>query len=155
MRLAVVGSRAWRDRDLLFSTLKGFHEDHIIEHLVSGGAEGADHLAELWARANDLPFTVYTAEWKTCGRSAGTRRNQQIVDAADIILAFVVLTEQQEITPGTQITLDMARRAGKECWIVLPDGLARCYFSPLDFQSQLTPPSSDATYIGSTESGST
>lgn len=115
-RILITGSRAWSDAQLLADTLlDAWHDatqdgyDSIV--IVHGGAEGADTLAELWARGNGLDFELHEADWEECAPNcppgpghrktnrrgdeycptAGHRRNQRMVDAgADLVVAFLV-----------------------------------------------------------------
>lgn len=48
-------------------------------------------------------------------------RNQDIVDAVDVMLATPKEFEEQ-LRSGTWSTIRKARRAGKPVWIILPDG---------------------------------
>jgi predicted Rossmann fold nucleotide-binding protein DprA/Smf involved in DNA uptake len=51
--IAVIGSRNFSDYKLLESTLAVLPE---ITKIVSGGAKGADSLAEIYAEKYQLPF---------------------------------------------------------------------------------------------------
>ena len=104
MKLAVVGSRCFEDAALLARTLKLARPSHVI----SGGALGADIMAENWAKARKIPVTIFKPEWGRYGYSAGAIRNRLIVDAADKVIAF-----WDGKSPGTKITMDYARKAGK------------------------------------------
>lgn len=72
----VVGSRSFNDYDLLESSLDKLlirKKDIII---VSGGAKGADTLAEEYAANRNYECMVFRADWKRHGRSAGIIRNE-------------------------------------------------------------------------------
>lgn len=74
----VVGSRTFDDYELMKKKL-----DHILKNyhrivIVSGGARGADSLAERYAKEKDYPLKVFPAEWDRYGKSAGYRRNEQM-----------------------------------------------------------------------------
>ena len=56
--------------------------------IISGGAAGADTLAERYAGNYDWPFEVYWADWSTHGRGAGPVRNSSMVRDASILIAF-------------------------------------------------------------------
>jgi len=71
VRLAVVGSRTFNDYAFMCGVLGRFE----IREIVSGGARGADALAERYARGRGLPVRVFPADWDTHGNSAGFLRN--------------------------------------------------------------------------------
>ena len=84
MVTAVIGSRSFRDFNYMCTVL----DELPIEHIVSGGATGADMLAIEYAKTRQLSWHVYRANWQQYGRSAGMRRNRDIVDAAELVVAF-------------------------------------------------------------------
>jgi len=45
MKLAVVGSRTFTDRNMLYEYLDKAHKTNPIKNIISGGARGADTLA--------------------------------------------------------------------------------------------------------------
>lgn len=59
-----------------------------VTEVVSGGATGADHCGELWARKNGLPLTVMPADWRKHGKGAGPRRNREMACVAEGLIAF-------------------------------------------------------------------
>ena len=79
--LLVAGSRNFNDYDLLKSKLdyllmNNQGNRHII--IVSGGAKGADSLAEKYAKEKGYDTRIFPAEWDKYGKSAGYRRNEQM-----------------------------------------------------------------------------
>lgn len=89
MKVAVVGSRTFANRGLLFDKLDELQRVHgAFDLVVSGGASGADSLAEEYALAYQIEVLVLEADWRRYGRGAGPVRNQEIVKAADMIVAF-------------------------------------------------------------------
>ena len=103
MRVLVCGGRQYRDRHRLEDLLDAYRKAWTISHIISGGAPGADRLAEQWADDRQIPCLLYPAQWKRYGVSAGPIRNQQMLDEGrpDLVLAF----------PGGKGTADMTRRA--------------------------------------------
>lgn len=59
-----------------------------IAKIVSGGAKGTDSLAEIYAEKYQLPLVVFKPDWQEYGRGAGIVRNREIIEAADIVVAF-------------------------------------------------------------------
>ena len=88
MKLAIVGSRDYSDYSFFSVQIEQFLAGRRPDLIISGGASGIDSLAERYAREHDLPLQVFAADWRRFGKSAGPRRNTQIVDAATHLLAF-------------------------------------------------------------------
>ena len=86
MKIAVIGSRGFSDVKLLEEKLDVF-KNQIIE-LISGGAQGADTIAEAWAITNNVPVKLFKPDWKKYGRAAGIKRNKQIIESCDYCIAF-------------------------------------------------------------------
>ena len=73
----VVGSRTFTDYAFLKQKL-----DHLLQNyekivIVSGGAAGADRLAERYAAEKDYFFVCFPADWSK-GRTAGYERNAKM-----------------------------------------------------------------------------
>lgn len=106
-RLAVIGSRKWKDRKLAFKHLMAWYKKYgRALHIVSGGApEGGDKIAEDFARQKGLSITLHHADWDgPAGKGAGYERNTKIADDCDAMLAFWNFD-----TNGTADTLTKAR----------------------------------------------
>lgn len=107
MKVAVVGSREFRDKTLVDNLML-----EIIRldgwELVSGGARGVDTWAENYADSMGWKKKIFLADWDKHGKSAGYIRNQQIVDYADKIVAF-----WDGQSKGTWSTIQMAMKANK------------------------------------------
>lgn len=111
MKLAVVGSRNV-PRSMypeVERELDSIVREHNVDHIVSGGAKGADRFGELYAIDHDLDITIYKPDWKKYGKSAGYRRNVQIISDSDIV--FAIWDGQSK---GTKHSLDIAEEQGKE-----------------------------------------
>lgn len=113
MKIAVIGSRDFDDYGVLEAFLDGLRPAVGIEVIVSGGAKGADSLAERYARDRDIPMEVHRPDWKTFGRSAAFIRNRSIVDCSDMVVAF-----WDGKSLGTQNAVDYAKRKGKKVHVV-------------------------------------
>lgn len=87
--LAIVGCRHYQNYDEFEShvnaTLRTWAWSPTC--IVSGGASGADQLAERYAHEHQLLLKVYPANW-SLGRQAGPLRNTKIVQASDRLIAF-------------------------------------------------------------------
>lgn len=79
----VAGSRDFNDFGLLEKELDSFIRENFTAQdvqicIISGGARGADRLAERYAHIRGFELRVFPADWNTYGRSAGYRRNEQM-----------------------------------------------------------------------------
>jgi len=85
MRVAVVGSRTFNNEVMLCNELQKISS---ITEIVSGGAKGADSLAENYAEKNNIPKKLFLPNWKQHGKIAGVVRNWEIINYSDFILIF-------------------------------------------------------------------
>lgn len=109
MKVAVVGSRTFNDYNKLKTTLDSIG----ISIIISGGAVGADSLAERYASDMNIPTIIFKPDWKTHGRSAGIIRNKDIVDSCDILVAF-----WDGESRGTLNSIERANASGKRVIVV-------------------------------------
>lgn len=100
--IIVCGGRNYSDARMVSSYLSRLTKPFRI---VTGGAPGADRLAEEWAKANGVECVVVPADWTKHGRAAGPIRNQRMLDEHQpcAVVAF----------PGRRGTRDMKARAAK------------------------------------------
>lgn len=113
MNIAVIGSRTVTDYDHVKTQLDRFifvDEDVI----VSGGARGADELGERYARefCSKEPL-IFPADWEKHGRNAGYIRNHDIIDNADMVIAF-----HDGESKGTAHSLKLAKELDKITFVL-------------------------------------
>lgn len=106
-RVAVIGSRSFANYNLLKEKLdyflSTFKDDEII--IISGGAKGADSLAEKYAREKGYKIKVYLPDYnKYPGKVAPLKRNETIMENSDVVVAFT------NGSRGTQNTLKHAEK---------------------------------------------
>ncbi len=100
-KLAIVGSRRFHDYDLMKKILDPYLKQ--IKHIISGGAMGADTLAQRYAKDNGLAIKIYYPDWEKHGKAAGVIRNTCIVAECDGMLAFAY--------PDSKGTRDSVKKA--------------------------------------------
>lgn len=104
--VVVTGSRGWADTEAIINDINRLPPGSTVIH---GGARGADSIADAAARARgDLIVKRMPADWATYGRSAGIRRNAEMLD----LLPDEVLAYWDRVSPGTRNTIEAARRRG-------------------------------------------
>jgi hypothetical protein len=108
MKFAVVGSRNITDYEYVVNILKQYE----ISHIVSGGANGIDSMAEQYANEHNIPTTIYKPDWKKYGRGAGFVRNKQIIDDSDCVIAI-----WDGVSKGTKNSIDHAKKQNKQLFI--------------------------------------
>ena len=82
MKVAVVGSR-----DIKLDNLGDYLPDDLTE-IVSGGAKGVDTTAREYATEHGIKLTEFLPEYNRYKRGAPLKRNIQIAEYADKVLAF-------------------------------------------------------------------
>ncbi|MBR4240919.1 MAG: DUF2493 domain-containing protein, partial [Eubacterium sp.] len=121
-KIIICGGRHFEDYDFLkincdrvISELKPEKEIEI----VSGHCKGCDLLGERYAEENGYKLTVFPADWAEYGKSAGIRRNIEMVEYIGIepvgttgeidgaVIGFV-----SKNTRGTRFTLEEAQKKG-------------------------------------------
>lgn len=77
--LLIAGSRTFNNYELLKERCDFFLQNQKgTIHIVSGGAKGADTLAERYARERGYELHVFPADWNKYGNSAGYIRNEEM-----------------------------------------------------------------------------
>jgi hypothetical protein len=90
-KVIIAGSRGFSNYKLLREQCNKFLREkrktsNII--VVSGHARGADTLGEKYAQDEGFTLEIYPAQWKKFGKGAGYRRNEQMAEVADALIAF-------------------------------------------------------------------
>ena len=110
MKILVCGSREFEFNYEFMWQMDNVIGDNKDITIISGGARGADKLAENYAKLRNLKSIVVPAKWDVYGRSAGYRRNIEMLnmlDTNDLVIAF-----QMNKSKGTQHTIDNAKMRG-------------------------------------------
>lgn len=85
-KIAVVGSREGVNREAVEAFVGRLDPEGTV--LISGGARGVDTWAAEAAERRGIRTVVIRPNWKKYGRTAGFKRNNDIVLAADDVVAF-------------------------------------------------------------------
>jgi hypothetical protein len=116
MKIALVGSREFKDTQLIRDIVIGYFSNSIEpHHFISGGARGVDSIAEKefdrwneYEHEGKLKKTIFLPDWDKYGKRAGFIRNELIIKAADKVVAF-----WDGASHGTKHSIDLAIKAGK------------------------------------------
>ena len=82
MRVAAIGSRGLTVDDM------EIYLPRNISEIVSGGAKGVDTSAKAYAIEKGIKLTEFLPDYKQYRRSAPLKRNVEIINYADMVIAF-------------------------------------------------------------------
>ncbi len=90
MRVAIIGSRSIEERRIqkeVYELICSYVPANCTE-IISGGASGADKLAELYAEESKLHLTVFRPDYESFGKRAPIIRNCEIIDHSQYVIAL-------------------------------------------------------------------
>ena len=111
LKVAVIGSRG-----ISVDNLKNYMPQGISE-IVSGGARGVDNCAAKYAKQHNIKITEFLPNYEIFGKGAPIKRNEQIVDYADMVVAL-----WDGVSRGTKSVIDMCAKKGKRCDVFIIGG---------------------------------
>ena len=123
MRILICGSRSIADQQFVIDTIEA--ANFVITEVVVGDARGVDAIAAAWARHHGIPVEVFYADWDRFGKSAGYRRNNEMV-ASEIDGTLAIW---DGFSRGTRHTIDLTLNLPQIPVIIAHVGWA--YGSPL------------------------
>lgn len=103
MRVAIIGSRGLQVDDI------GQYLPNGLTEIVSGGARGIDTCAKIYAEKNGIKLTEFLPQYERFGRAAPLKRNIEIIENSDIVLAF-----WDGVSRGTKFSIDRCKKLGKK-----------------------------------------
>lgn len=95
MKVIIAGSRDITDLYLVEDAV--LMSKFEITEVVSGGARGVDKLGEVFANYLSIPVKMFQADWAKFGKSAGHRRNKEMAQYSDALIAV-----WDGVSPGTK-----------------------------------------------------
>ena len=107
MKVAIIGSRT-----LEVTNFYKYLPSDTTE-IVSGGALGIDASAKRYALDNGIKYTEFLPEYIKYKRGAPLKRNLQIIDYADLVIAF-----WDGSSKGTKFVIENCRKTNKEIEVV-------------------------------------
>lgn len=122
MKVAIIGSR-----NLEIENLEKYLPENTIE-IVSGGAKGIDCCAKNYAIQHNMKLTEFLPQYNMYGKGAPIKRNMEIIDYSDIIVAF-----WDGKSKGTKFVIESTQKLNKPILIYLADENAD--FSLIEYKS--------------------
>lgn len=108
MKVAIIGSR-----NVIVENLGDYLPENTTE-IVSGGAKGVDSCAKEYAEKNGIKLTEFLPDYARYRRGAPLKRNIQIVEYADTVLAF-----WDGKSRGTKFVIDTCEKIGREVKVII------------------------------------
>jgi hypothetical protein len=110
MKIIIAGGRNFTDYKKLKECCDHFLQDQTNIEIVSGAYyKGADKLGEDYANERGYKLTKFPADWYKYGKAAGPKRNLQMANYADTLIAF-----WDGKSKGTKHMIDLAKSRGLE-----------------------------------------
>ena len=108
MKIAIIGSR-----NIFVDNLGQYLPENTTE-IVSGGAKGVDSCAKEYAESNKIKLKEFLPEYVKYGKGAPLKRNIQIIEYADKVLAF-----WDGKSKGTKFVIDTCKKIGKKITVII------------------------------------
>lgn len=110
MRVIIAGSREGVWPELISTAV--LRSNFNVTEVVSGNARGVDQWGEDWAKEHNKALTIFPALWKVHGKSAGFKRNAEMAEYADALIAIWNGTSN-----GTKHMIETMQKLGKPVYI--------------------------------------
>lgn len=109
-KVIIAGTRNFNDYSILCEYVDRMlvnkkNSDDIV--IVSGHCRGADALGERYANERGYAIEMYPPDWEKYGKSAGVRRNREMANNANALIAF-----WDGKSRGTKNMIEEARACG-------------------------------------------
>ena len=108
MKIAIIGSR-----NIFIVDLGKYLPENVTE-IVSGGAKGVDICARKYAENHNIKITEFLPEYSKYGKAAPLKRNIQIIEYADEVLAF-----WDGKSKGTKHVIDSCEKLCKKVTVII------------------------------------
>ncbi len=110
MKVIVAGSRSIKSYSIVSTAIMS--APFKIDEIVSGTAYGVDKLGEAYALRHKIKVSQFPADWNKYGKSAGYKRNEQMADYADALIAV-----WDGVSKGTNHMIEIAKRKNLKIFI--------------------------------------
>lgn len=116
-KLAIIGSRTFNNytyaKKAILDIIKKYKI--AIDKIISGGAPGADKIAEIFADKYNIPIEIIKPDWSN-GKIGGVLRNTDIIKKSDYVIAF-----WDGKSKGTEDSIKKAKKLNKKVFIIKVD----------------------------------
>ena len=113
MKVIIAGGREFKDFDLMIRKMDLFTSKLDEVEIVSGTAKGADLLGEEYAKIRNHSIKRFPADWDKFGKGAGFKRNTEMAEYADALIAF-----WDGESKGTMHMINIAKKKGLQVKVV-------------------------------------
>lgn len=113
-KVIIAGGRTFNNYQIVENTMNELTIE--IEEIVCGSARGADTLGEQWAKNHNIPIKYFIPEWEVYGKYAGIKRNHDMGDYADYLVAF-----WDGESRGTKDMINYMKRKNKHGKVIMYD----------------------------------
>jgi len=115
MKIIIAGGREFNDLNLMTKKMDLFlsKSTHMDIEIVSGKANGADSLGEEYAKLRKYKIAEFPADWDKFGKGAGFKRNTEMAEYADALIAF-----WDGNSRGTMHMINIAKKKGLQVKVV-------------------------------------
>ena len=80
--------KADTEAQFIFDKLDLLDKENLI--IIQGGARGADRVAKIWAKVNNVTYLTFVADWDSYSFDAGYIRNIEMLEEGkpDLVIVF-------------------------------------------------------------------
>ena len=117
IKVIIAGGRNFEDFNKLCRVCDVFLQDQNKVEIVSGAYKGADLLGERYASERNYSINQFPADWRRYGKSAGLKRNAEMANYANILIAF-----WDGKSKGTKHMMDTALEKGLRIFVHIVEG---------------------------------
>lgn len=114
LALLIAGTRTYNDFREFSAICDRVTQNYKDVIIISGGAKGADCLAEYYAKQKRYPFIEVKAEWDRYGKRAGYIRNRKMHEMLSQNKNRGVLLFWDGKSRGTAQNIDLAKEFGTD-----------------------------------------
>ncbi|MBR6873886.1 MAG: DUF2493 domain-containing protein [Ruminococcus sp.] len=118
-RIIVCGGKTEHPQEIVDEFILGVLAELGVSDcvIVSGGCKGADISGERFAETRGFEVVRFLPDWKTYGRSAGIRRNAEMINYISQSERPAVIAFWNGESRGTKFTIEQAKKKGIPVYI--------------------------------------